>query len=191
MDFRDVDKRGDDEVEPKSPIKISLRSLSEKDAKSALVSWLGDGEKADSGIKLFGSKAAPSWTFAILSDLKGKVSEIRTGRLQWVLRTALPLRDDFSIYYNGEKLDPSKGTKGRIKRLLIGKDLKKLPKPAPDGIALSEDTKEPKDSERRFGLKHASLGRVTGYAEAYKDLLTGKSDEIGRSHGFFVYVRGR
>jgi hypothetical protein len=27
--------------------------------------------------------------------------------------------------------------------------------------------------------------------EAYKDLLTGKSDEIGRSNGFFVYVRGR
>ena len=27
--------------------------------------------------------------------------------------------------------------------------------------------------------------------EAYKDLLTGKSDEISRSHGFFVYVYGR
>ena len=34
------------------------------------------------------------------------------------------------------------------------------------------------------------LGRITGYAEAYQDLLTGKSDEIGRSHGFFVYVYG-
>ena len=35
------------------------------------------------------------------------------------------------------------------------------------------------------------LGRFSGYAETYKDLLTGKSDEIGRSHGFFVYVKGR
>jgi hypothetical protein len=35
------------------------------------------------------------------------------------------------------------------------------------------------------------LGRITGYAEAYKDLLTGKSDELGRSYGFFVYVFGR
>jgi hypothetical protein len=32
---------------------------------------------------------------------------------------------------------------------------------------------------------------VTGYAEVYEDLLTGKSDELGRSHGFFVYVYDR
>ncbi len=32
---------------------------------------------------------------------------------------------------------------------------------------------------------------MTGYAEAYKDLLAGKSDEIGRSYGFFVYIFGR
>ena len=32
---------------------------------------------------------------------------------------------------------------------------------------------------------------MTGYAEAYKDLLAGKSDEIGRSYGFFVYILGR
>ena len=43
-----------------------------------------------------------------------------------------------------------------------------------------------------FGFDVPELGRVTGYAEAYKDLLTGgKSDELGRSHGFFVYVFGR
>jgi hypothetical protein len=39
-------------------------------------------------------------------------------------------------------------------------------------------------------LDHKDLGRITGYAEAYKDLLTGKSDQWGRSHGFFVYVFG-
>ena len=35
------------------------------------------------------------------------------------------------------------------------------------------------------------LGRVTGYAEVYKDILSGKSDELGRSYGFFVYVYER
>ena len=35
------------------------------------------------------------------------------------------------------------------------------------------------------------MGRITGYAEAYKDLLTGKSDEVFRRFGFFVYVRDR
>ena len=32
---------------------------------------------------------------------------------------------------------------------------------------------------------------LRGTRRAYQDLLTGKSDEIGRSHGFFVYVYGR
>ena len=40
-------------------------------------------------------------------------------------------------------------------------------------------------------MTHPVLGRITGYAEAYKDLLTGKSDDIFRSNGFFVYVRDR
>jgi hypothetical protein len=36
------------------------------------------------------------------------------------------------------------------------------------------------------------LGRITGYVEGYKDLLTtGKSNLLGRSYGIFVYVRGR
>src|SRR5579872_5542254 len=36
MDFRAVDERGDEEVEPKTPIKISLRELNEVQAKQAL-----------------------------------------------------------------------------------------------------------------------------------------------------------
>jgi len=41
-------------------------------------------------------------------------------------------------------------------------------------------------------LEYKPIGRITGYAEAYRYLLTtGKSEEIGRSHGFFVYVLGR
>jgi hypothetical protein len=36
------------------------------------------------------------------------------------------------------------------------------------------------------------IGRITGYVEAYSEPLTGnKSDQVGRSNGFFVYVRGR
>lgn len=41
-------------------------------------------------------------------------------------------------------------------------------------------------------MEYKPIGRITGYAEAYRYLLTtGKSEEIGRSHGFFVYVLGR
>jgi hypothetical protein len=191
MNFKAVDDRGDEEVEPKSPIKISLRQLSEAQAKKALKAWMDTAAFKKCKFKLFGTDGAESWTFAILSDLKEKVHEIRRGRLEWVLRTALPLRDDFSIHLDGAKLEPSKTGKGRLKKWVLGKDIDELPKPAPDEIGVAEDKNQPLDSETRYGLEHSAVGRITGYAEAYRDLLTGKSDELGRSHGFFVYVLGR
>jgi len=191
MNFKSVDDRGDEEVEPKTPIKISLHELTEAEAKTALKRWTDAPAFSKSGINLFGSGAAKSWTFAILSDLKDKVHEIRRGTLEWVLRTALPLRDDFSIHLDGVKLEPSKAGKGRIKKWVLGKDIVELAKPAPSEIDATEDKHQPKDSDTRFALEYKVLGRITGYAEAYKDLLTGKSDDLGRSHGFFVYVLGR
>jgi hypothetical protein len=192
MNFKTVDDRGEEEVEPKTPIRISLHELSEAEAKSALKQWVDTAAFSKSGLKLFGQGAAKSWTFAILSDLKDKVHEIRRGTLEWVLRTALPLRDDFSIHLDGTKLEPSKAAKGRIKKWILGKDITELPKPAPDEIEASEDKDQPAESDTRFALECKPIGRITGYAEAYRDLLTtGKSEEISRSHGFFVYVLGR
>jgi len=191
MNFKIVDDRGDEEVEPKTPIKISLRELTENQAKDALADWTSVPAFQKSGLKLFGPGSARSWTFAILSDLKEKVHEIRRGTLEWVLRTALPLRDDFLIYLDGSRLEPSKAGKGRLKKWVLGKDIDELPKPAPDEMEATEDENQPQNSETRFALEHKAIGRITGYAEAYRDLLTGKSDELGRSHGFFVYVLGR
>lgn len=191
MDYGRIDKRVEEGVEPKTPIKIALRELSDAEARAALAPWTQTAAFKASGLELFGNQAASSWTFAILSDLKDKVHEIRRGVLAWVLRTALPLRDDFAVVLDGERLEPSKAGKGRLKKWVIGKNIANLPKPAPDEIDTSEDTTEAEDSPKRYGLTHNGLGRITGYAEAYKDLLTGKSDDLGRSHGFFVYVLGR
>lgn len=110
----------------------------------------------------------------------------------WVLRTALPLRDDFAIYLDGARLEPSKAAKGKLKKWVLGEDISELPKPSEGEVEASEDENESEDSGKRFALTHSVLGRITGYAEAYKDLLTGgKSAQIGRSYGFFVYVRDR
>lgn len=192
MDYRKVDERGDEEMEPKSPIRIDLRELSEEQAKEALATWITTPVFQRCGIRLFGKSSSSSWTFAILSDLKEKVHEIRRGVLEWVLRTALPLRDDFAIFLDGVKLEPRKSGKGRLARWVIGKDIVELQKPAPDEIEISEDTNAPTASPKRFGLVHKDLGRITGYAEIYKTPLTqGKSEELGRSNGFFVYVFDR
>lgn len=191
MNFKDVDERGEEEVEPKSPIRITLRELTEHQAVQALKNWTEAKTFQNSGFKLFGVGSAKSWTFAILSDLKPKVFQIERGRLEWVLRTALPLRDDFEIYFNGIKLEPSKAGKGRLEKWILGKDIVELPTPAETGIEPEEDLNENPSSSKRFGLTHGVLGRITGYAEAYKELLTGKSDDVFRSNGFFVYVRDR
>ncbi|ALA58145.1 ATP-binding protein [Nitrospira moscoviensis] len=191
MSYKMVDDRGDEEIEPKTPIRIALRELTEDQAKAALKGWLDLSTFKKCGMRLFGTKAEASWTFAILSELKEKVHEIRRGRLEWVLRTALPLRDDFAIHLDGSKLEPSKSGKGLLKKWILGRDIDELPKPAPDEIQVSEDINQPKESVTRHGLEHSAVGRITGYAEGYRNLLTGKSDELGRSHGFFVYILGR
>lgn len=191
MNYAAIDTRVNKEVEPKAPIKIPLRELSEKEAKDALKGWTATAAFKEAGIALFGKSAPASWTVAIMSSLKPKVHEIKPGILEWVLRTALPLRPDFGIWLNGDKLVPSKQGKGLLEKWILGKDLIQLPKPSPKDVSVSEDTDVEKSSEHRFGLDVPGLGRITGYAEAYKDLLTGKSDELGRSHGFFVYVFGR
>lgn len=191
MDYRSIDRRVDREVEPKTPITLALRELTEAEAKEAVKPWTKRAAIKNGELALFGKEAAATWTVAIMSSLKDKVHEIKPGMLEWVLRTALPLRDDFGIWLNDERLVSSKHGKGLIRKWVLGKDMRTLAKPAPKDIAVSKDRALPKTDEHRLGLVVPGLGRVTGYAEAYKDLLTGKSDEIGRSYGFFVYIFGR
>lgn len=191
MDYAAIDETIDKGLQPTKPIRIRLRELTEGQAQQALKPWTDSQAFKAGALKLFGKGSAKSWTVSIMSHLKPKVHEMKPGTLEWVLRTALPLRPDFAIWLNGKKLTSSKQDKGLIKRWVLGSDITALPKPAPKGIATSEDVNVPSESETRFGLDVPVLGRITGYAEAYKDLLTGKSEQVGRSYGFFVYVRGR
>jgi hypothetical protein len=194
MDYSIIDTRVDKhEVEPKTPLKVSLRKLTEAEAKTAVKPWTDSKVFKEGGMPLFGKGAPASWTVAVMSSLKPKVHEIKPGGLEWVLRTALPLRPDFGIWLNGTKLVPSKQGKGLLKKWIIGKDIAELPRPGPKKAKAEEDINVPASSEHRFGLDVPNLGRVTGYAEAYEDPLTekSKSDKLGRNNGFFVYVFGR
>ena len=191
MDYRTIDRRVSRDVEPKVPIKIALRVLTEAEAKKAVQPWTGTSAFKVAGIALFGERSPETWTLSVMSSLKPKVHELRLGTLGWVLRTALPLRPDFGIWLNGRALESSKEGRGLLKRWVLGEDLVELPRPGPKPVTTSEDVNVAESSEHRFGLNVPGLGRITGYAETYENLLTGKSDEIGRSHGFFVYVYGR
>ena len=191
MDYSLINPTRKEQIASSVPIKIPLRILTEQQAKDALSVWTNTPAFKKAGRELFGARSPSTWTVAIMSSLKPKVRELKHGTLAWVLRTALPLRPDFAILLNGEKLVPSKHGKGLLKKWVLGKDIPELPRPGPKGISKFENRTAERASEHRFGLEVPGLGRITGYAEAYKDLLTGKSDEIGRSNGFFVYSFGR
>lgn len=170
-------------------VDLDLRELTLTEAKAAVSQILETAGLGMKSVPLFGRGADESWTVAVMSDLKPMATEITIGRLGWVLRTGMPLRDDFVLVLNGTELTPAKGSKHRIARLRLGDDVKSVPKPATDDYEVSVDKKRGAD-DGRFGLVGAQLGRVTGYLEVYENPIdTGKAWE--RSNGFFVYVRGR
>jgi hypothetical protein len=187
MDYGLIQDGSSGEVFSEETVHLPLRYLSEAQARSALAPWTVGVSAGHKALRLFGANAEQSWTAAIMSDLKPLASDIRLGQLRWILETAMPLRDDFRLFLNGERIKSSKLRLPRIAEWVLGKDLKKFPK--------LDDFKADKWIEHGqtfYGLKHPRLGRITGYAELYEGLLTtGKSSNIERSHGFFVYVRGR
>lgn len=193
MNYRSIPTGEGGGIATAEVVKLPLLELTEAEAKKALEPWLSGDSAGHKALRLFGKGASKTWTVAILSDLKEMASQLRLGRLKWVLATSMPLRDDFRLFLNGSLVEPSKLKGKKIGSWIIGEDATSIPRPAPtDDLQVTVDTSVPADSPLRFGLTHPQLGRVTGRVDLYEDLLTtGKSEELGRSHGFFVYVRGR
>ena len=120
---------------------LPLRKLTEHEAKEAVGSLVAGTKPGYKAVKLFGPGAAKTWTVAVMSDLKDMASEIQRGRLRWILQTAMPLRDDFALFLNGEKVPPSKLTAKKVGHWILGKDLTEIPKPAPDDLEIIEEPK--------------------------------------------------
>jgi hypothetical protein len=173
-------------------IKLPLRQLTKDEAKKILRPWISGKKPGYQALNLFGKKASNTWTVAIMSKLKRMGRSIQRGRLKWILRTAMPIRDDFKLYLDGDKVEPAKISNSLIQKWIIGKDIIQLPKPCPQDFEATEDESVPIVSVDRYGISQEELGRITGYVELYVDDISGgKSENINRSNGFFVYVRGR
>ncbi len=159
--------------------------ISEEDAKTLVHKFTVLDGKDLVAFPMFGSGSQASWTLSILTDLKPKAAEIREGRLKWILRSALPLNPNFTLYYNCEKIESSKVNAPVMKEWIIGKDditAEGLDFASP---AFDEDTKE-------YSVNFESLKNVKGTFTLYEDsLLGGKSADNGRSHGIFLCIRGR
>ena len=111
---------------------------------------------------MFGEESQiDSWTAATLTDFKDLYDKLRVGTLRWVLSTGLPLHTDFNIWLNGERLTSSK-------------------------------EKIPTIDEFQINTAIDGIGAVKGEARICERTLDGgKSDQINRSRGFFIRVRGR
>ena len=190
MNYRRISQSNDTGIAPEEPIKIPLLELTEDEAKKETRTWTESSGFKAANKPLFGPNSADSWTISIMSDLKDKAQRIQDGRLRWILRTALPLQPDFNIWLKGEKLTSSKIDKKRLKKWIIGKDLVALRRDKLENIEKSFKKNLPE--EHRYGIIVPGLGRITGYAEAYKEKLSNdSSEEDERNHGFFVKVHER
>ncbi len=177
MDFRTVQNR---EWDAQSPLTLDLRRISEYQAQQ-LVSEVRERD-SDAWEMLFGDTAAESWTAAALSDFRDLAGKLRIGTLRWVFSTGLPLTSDFAIHLNGERVESSRASLEPIATLIVG---------APRDVS-AEVLAERGVSIENGGITIPGIGLIRGDARVYRERLTGgKSSQVGRSHGFFIRVRGR
>ncbi len=165
-------------------LKLDEREISKDDAEKSLSPFLTVHGQPMVPFELFGENAVESWTFSILTGLKTKASEIKEGRLKWVLRTALPLNPGFSLYYNGNQIKSSKISKPLRKKWVLGQD---------DETLENYGSASTRRANGNSFIDFENLKGVHGTIELYEDSLVdgSKSSGLGRSHGIFLMVRGR
>lgn len=181
-------------------LSLNVVELSQEEAVHAVSAALAEvalpGERAKVVAEL---ESLPHWTAAILTDLKPTAREIRLGRLRWVLRSALPLNPEFQLELNDEPLKSSKVDGQTIWSFTIGEHESLLVKGDPDGESpwgpatkVSVSVNEDGEEKQVAGLRLPKAGIIWGEATLFKDPLErGRSEDLARSHGFFVRVRGR
>lgn len=170
-------------------------------------------EAADkAGINLVELESQNSWTIALLEELKAEeAAKLKSGALKWVLSTAMPLGTGFELYLNNVRIQSSKENYTRLVDFEIGtlsneklKDLETSTGEVWTKRALTiangagkTAAHTPDSISRDRSLNYEITSRlfpsgIRGFVfVTERSLLTGKSSDIERSHGFFVYVRDR
>jgi len=168
------------------PTTLSVRKLTEDQARVTLEFCLSGALPGGVKLPLFGKTAPKSWTLVIVDNLKPKVREINRGSLNWIISTALPLVPDFRVILNGNYIKPSKLKQRVLKRWQIGLNDKVAKK-------LNYSCGKTKSAYQfDHWVSVPKVGRISGEFCLFEETLTGgKSEEHGRSHGFFIKVRQR
>jgi hypothetical protein len=158
--------------------------------------------------------ARQHWTLAIVDDLKDDV-RLTQGRLRWVLGNGMPLRPDFEVWVNAERVQPTiakdpvvdwnlstsevaGGLVAQWKAAVRHEEATGVPAFG-TGLQHGEavDGGGPDSDPGLQAAKEAwadvpGLGRVRARLRLFNNSLKeGRAADHGRSEGFFVYVRGR
>ena len=127
-----------------------------------------------------------TWTTCILTNLKEKATQIKPGRLAWVLRTAMPILDDFALYFGGQQIRSSK----EDQEPTVSFNVSDFPQARIDDFAKTIEENATKKDGRIY--TPALPTGVSFVAAVYPNTISsGKSVDLQRSHGFFIKVRGR
>ncbi|MCV0402626.1 MAG: ATP-binding protein [Chloroflexi bacterium] len=162
-------------------LSLAVRSLSTAELQSVLRPLLAFEGGAAAVDSLLSDSGPTTWTAAILTDLRPAARQLQIGRIRWLLRTALPLSPAFHAELNGQRVESEVGKGELLTSWRLGERAVDLA-----GIGQAQDGLGPYVTVD--GLK----GTVRGTVEIYENpLTTGKAAQWGRSHGFFVMVRGR
>lgn len=184
MDYDNVDRNS----QPGDQVKLGVRELTTAELTEAVAPLRtldGGNDVADRLLESV-DDATTSWTVATMSGLKPMAEQVQLGRVRWLLSTALPKNPGFSVEVNGQLVKPSSDKVKPLRKWAVGVDARVEPKKLPNGVERVMLDKKP--AVKIDGLS----GYVTGTVEIYEDVLTkNKAAEWGRSHGFFVRVRGR
>lgn len=183
-----------------SPVTLKIRSIDSVKALSAQLSTKGfdrvlefaepdpSDPESKEATRTIDLESLNSWTLVILEDLKPKAAQLATGRLRWVLATAMPLASDFVLNLNSALVRSAKSQIPRIAQFAIQDiDQKRL-----DDLNKKYDTDWHKATGGVVSTKFPAGVQGTAYV-AERSLYTegGKSEDLGRSHGFFVRVHDR
>lgn len=144
-----------------------------------------------------------SWTFALIEEIKD--INLPEGRIKWILGNGMPLQPQFSVYVNNNLVQPSITKNGLVcewdfgKQEIIDQLNKKWEEAVKAGIVSGKlkfgksQNLDPEFPALKIPyVEFPNLGKIWGKNRLYnKSLLDNRISDIGRSHGFFIMVRGR
>lgn len=165
-------------------LSLDEKELSEDETKKLLAPMVTKNGQNMLSFDLWGDRAEITWTMVIMSDLKPKAQEIKEGRLKWILKTALPLNPQFVLHYNGTLLESSKAAIEPWKTWVFGDEN--------DAVVKKYNIYSSYSKNGTFFVNLPNLKGICGHIDLYRDsLVSGKSEQAGRSNGIFLTVRKR